>query len=1099
MKAFEQIPVRYTRAGIPLHAGVYGRRTPVGPRGVYVGMTAHGFQYSAQDLPAGNGALTRTGLDSGSVAAEIATRTARADLFRVYAWTLGICVFLTLLHPEVAITLLVAGLIGGWFVRRWDVARRTARVFYDIDSEELVGRLALCNTVGEALARSQCIWHVASEQAVYNRKYHAGASALVGRSSTHASNRAFPGMESNINYWSVPAGPIQLLFLPDQLLVRRGRQWWPLRYAELIAADTTTRFIETGPVPNDTRVVDQTWRFTRKDGGPDLRFNGNHQIPVVLYGELILTSRNGDQLTLQTSNPAAAQAAAAAFRELARIASEALVTPPSSPFRSPDVARPVSTPWAQLAPPRPPPPAPPMNPQAQARAVSAVRAVPSAAPPRLPPPLPVFRQPAMVSEPQPGKPRFVDGREPLTVAGRTIRVPLTYVTERAGYDTDASAIVTTLPVGNAASAMPLPYWPRYSLIDPDQRARYLDWMAGGRVDRSIAVGYVFIFFYGLERRALRDGADADVARLEVTRLLELHGENNSFRRYASDFLAFTQLQDPRAFLAMSAAGVEAQLLPLVASSDSARAAVAAWYHSQQLPLPAEYAAIFVRTMEQAKRGAVVTRAADELLALFRIRYREAFGDGIVLEAAKRPLTIEYRPASATMLGREQTVLLPDVFKKVGQFAKVLRVWNDCVDALRKSATKKGGAKALDAAAWSALPDDLRAELDHPDQDAWDTAVAAAPILASFHLTTMSALAKLTGVPAAEKLTPTQLKRVGQRAADVGYALEPEPRLRTRAIEPGSEVLVWRADAAAIPDAHVHGGVTAMLSLAMTVAMADGVYAPEEDAVISSFLGEMFPLDDPMRARIEAMKQLVVRDPERIGNVAKALRTQRSAADLKKIAAVLVAIAAADGTIAETEEKALKRLYRELGLPAGDFATAITRTGARLERDRAVEVQPAEASARGVPIPRPPETTAPGLRLDQAAIDAIVADTKDVAAILAEVFESGEAEPVSEPEPEAPVSAPTSTPLAPAALPRASEAVTGLAHGLDVRYHAVLDDLLARAKWSPVEIRELGMRHRLMPGAILDTINSWSDEALGNFLIEEADGWNVHRELVEVDS
>ena len=750
--------------------------------------------------------------------------------------------------------------------------------------------------------------------------------------------------------------------------------------------------------------------------------------------------------------------------------------------------------WAQYVPIETPRPPPPPSYQAQAQAIAAVRSVATAPPPRLPPP--AFRAPVAIAEPAGGaEARFLGASETLAHAGRAIPAPLTYIANRASYGTDASTIVLGLPVGIGSRAMPMPYWPRYSESDEDQRARYLDWMAGGRVDPEIPLGYVFIFFYGLERRALVEGLDIGPARAEVTRLLGIYGRSNSFRTYASDFLAFTYLREPESFLRLNGAEVEAALLPLFASSDTARAALAAWHCSRQAPLPADYAAVFVRTMEEAKGGTVVARSADELLALFRIRYREAFGDGVLLEAGKRALTIHYRPASATLSGRDIKVTLPDVFKKVGQFRKIVTIWNDCIDDLRKSNAKKKGARQLDAAAWSALPDDLRAEYDHPDQDRWDGAVAALPWLASFHLGTVGALAKLSGIEPNEKLTVAQLKRIGQRAAELGYALEPEPRLRTRGIDPSSEVLVWRTPATNIPDAKIHGGITAMLSLAMTVAMADGVFTPEEDSVITSFLGEMFALDDPMRARIEAMKQLVVRDPERIGSVAKALRTQRTPAELGKIASVLVAIAASDGSVAQSEEKALKRLYRDLGLPASDLTAAIARAGARLERDAPVEVQSAAPSSGGEAIPPRPPTA--GIRLDRAAIDAIVADTKDVAAILAEVFDADQAEPASTPTPDPPISSPASTPLAPAALPRASEETARLAHTLDVRYHAALEELLGKADWTAASVRALGTRHRLMPGAILDTINAWSDEALGDFLIEDSGDWHVHRELVEV--
>jgi hypothetical protein len=139
---------------------------------------------------------------------------------------------------------------------------------------------------------------------------------------------------------------------------------------------------------------------------------------------------------------------------------------------------------------------------------------------------------------------------------------------------------------------------------------------------------------------------------------------------------------------------------------------------------------------------------------------------------------------------------------------------------------------------------------------------------------------------------------------------------------------------------------------------------------------------------------------------------------------------------------------------------------------------------------------PALQLDRAAIEAIVADTKDVAAMLAEVFEAEPDEPSSGALTPIDSATPPGVPALPLNRPRASDATTKLATGLDVRYHAVLESLLTKDAWTAVEVRGMAERHRLMPAAILDTINAWSDDALGDFLIEDAGDWKINRELAK---
>ena len=74
----------------------------------------------------------------------------------------------------------------------------------------------------------------------------------------------------------------------------------------------------------------------------------------------------------------------------------------------------------------------------------------------------------------------------------------------------------------------MPYWPRYSEVDPIARRAYLQWLSSGRRDPAADIGYVFLFFYGLERRALldlRSGSSSEqelmVIQQEVSDLLEV--------------------------------------------------------------------------------------------------------------------------------------------------------------------------------------------------------------------------------------------------------------------------------------------------------------------------------------------------------------------------------------------------------------------------------------------------------------------------------------------------------------------------------------------------------------------------------------------------
>jgi len=1036
---------------------------------------------------------------------EVRKKLSRTNLFVVY---LGGALFFLLLVASSPFFLfwLTVFAFGGMFVYRWDRERRTARIFYDIDNDEIVNRLALCNAAGESLAKACSLWRIHSSNRTTQSKYHAGANTLIERRPTRCAVGYVKGMILNIEPWTVSVGSQEFLFLPDRLLVREGKRLAAVPYEWLSAEHRSTSFIEDGPVPRDATAVGTTWRFVNKSGGPDLRFNNNRQLPVLGYGELALRSRSGLNTVFQASTPAATWTAANALQELARssCAPSAYAQPAQG---QPLMAQPV-VPQPLLLPPLTPPPAsiprgaapragmpplgtaPPFVPASLPPLTLPPATVPRSAVPRASVPPPRSAQPFVPAPPTPSSRRFVGPTEAFSIAGRNITSLLTFVAATTA-GADASTIVTSLPVGDPRYADPLPYWPSYSEASPHQRARYLDWMAGGRADPNIEIGYVFIFFYGLEWRALCDAADTAVACSEVRRLLHVYGQKSaSFRSYASEFLVFAALARLES---ADEQELERTLGTLFNDSASAAAAVLAWYHSRSRPLPDRYAMRVAASMEDAKRGVVVKRAEQEIGQLFASRYREANGDGILLVAAKRELALQYRPASSTWqrTGVKIAFRVPDVLRRPSQFAPLVRIWNQCVEDLRKATRlKEKHDGELSAEAWAALPEELRAQYDHPHQDRWDVLFASAPKVGRFRIVNAGNLATLGGATKTEKLSAAQLRKVAEIGAALGYAMEPDARAQKKGARWQDEMLVWQAQDSSCPEPKLYGPAFVLLSLAMQVAMADGTLADEEAHVIISMLTKTFNLDESLRTRFVALQHLLARQPVRAAALAKKLQSTRSRDDLLKVGRVLASVAAADGVITDEEHQTLRSLYKALGLSTADLAAAIAGSGARLASDDAVEVRAGTSGETGEQLPSPPRVDRL-VELDQTAIAAILADTRDVAAMLADVFDKEEDE-------DAPVAASAGS-ASQAMREAVPPEIASLAAGLDVRYHGVLAELLSKPTWSGDEIRALARKRNLMPGAIVETINTWSDEIYGEFLIDDSDTWQVRAAILRKQS
>ncbi len=104
---------------------------------------------------------------------------------------------------------------------------------------------------------------------------------------------------------------------------------------------------------------------------------------------------------------------------------------------------------------------------------------------------------------------------------------------------DPSTIYSTLPAVDPSSPENVPklsYFPSYSEMLPEQRGLYLRWLYD--VTNEIDIGYVFVYYYGLERHLVY--GDFDEAFDEI-KLLRKHHDNGSFQSYSASALVHSCL------------------------------------------------------------------------------------------------------------------------------------------------------------------------------------------------------------------------------------------------------------------------------------------------------------------------------------------------------------------------------------------------------------------------------------------------------------------------------------------------------------------------------------------------------------------------------
>ena len=132
------------------------------------------------------------------------------------------------------------------------------------------------------------------------------------------------------------------------------------------------------------------------------------------------------------------------------------------------------------------------------------------------------------------------------------------------------------------------------------------------------------------------------------------------------------------------------------------------------------------------------------------------------------------------------------------------------------------------------------------------------------------------------------------------------------------------------------------------------------------------------------------------------------------------------------------------------------------------------------------TTAPGFKLDMSRVAAISKETAELVNILSAVMQEQEVQKTS--------TKPTIVTVVAKDHPKPCDVPSWLI-SLDSKYHKMAVRLIEKPEWNKSEFQRLAAEFKLMPLGVFDAINEWSDEHLGEFLLEGEDTIRVNINLI----
>ncbi|CNH54590.1 tellurite resistance TerB family protein [Yersinia pekkanenii] len=481
-------------------------------------------------------------------------------------------------------------------------------------------------------------------------------------------------------------------------------------------------------------------------------------------------------------------------------------------------------------------------------------------------------------------------------------------------DVAANEIDSSLPLIDNA--------PDYSTCSPEARRAYLQWLSEGRKSPNADIGYVFLFFYGLEHRILIDAAIDPVAKkefpileTEINRLLKIYGKNNAFNHYAQNLLVYLSRVNIEEKLYLSSppstrnASTELPLALLVGLGQLA---------VDQKPLSAEWALAWGEADPVINQNISMVHCANVFSSLFQQRYRAQYGDGFLLPVNKTKLLIFYRPASAGLMGQEffqQMGDLPNVAVCKAHRDKLRPIFEACqqdLDIYNRFASGNPKKKmSLEGQLLMPMPlwsEALKSELEN---------IKAKVGYGLLMITLDELFLRLStacDTKPLECLSRSQVMALTYALASLHVGIEPDVRADNHTPVLQDIVALFPIESMVAESATIATYRVTMLAveLACAAVMVDGCIGEPESKILTQHIDAWGYISPGQRMRLKAYLQPGIRK----SNTLLALKNNLEPLSLdnrRAIARFLAHLIQVEGTITPQDVKFLERVYKRFAL------------------------------------------------------------------------------------------------------------------------------------------------------------------------------------------
>lgn len=671
-----------------------------------------------------------------------------------------------------------------------------------------------------------------------------------------------------------------------------------------------------------------------------------------------------------------------------------------------------------------------------------------------------------ISENQ-SKAKWISPRKKITIGEKTITGGLFYFGGVLIDDygrTESSLVDDGLSIKNSSYTFTdysLEYWPSFQSLSPKCRGAYIDWLASDRDMPDTPIGYLFLYFYGLERRITMDYKGglisnqkcAEICK-EILRLKSIFKKNYSFNGYSSRLLSYISIVHPSVFC-LSDDEIEGSTHLDILKVKLARVA------KNKKPLNSNLAYAWIRKHPDYNFRTPSRRCPEEFKALFTQKYKENYHDGIIIKPSRTKLQLFYKPANGSMdyfkFGPSDLYDTTVLSAPVKKLAAIATQCTDELDTYSRYLGKKNTHKE-DIDAIALLPKDIINEF-------------GTPLVKDFRLLFKNIIKNKDGIcdfkdfwlhtkcPLPKKVNKKERELICNLAENLGYSLAPHPVLHGSKFNLDDPIVIYERDfSAKLENSTVFDSIAIKLRLGTIIANADLKIHSNEVFFLQNIIHSNDNLTPQEKLSLEAYLKWLLNTSSNFNGPKSSLAKLRNK-DKEVVRKMLIDVALSDGKIHPNEVKEIEKLYTALGLdkstvPADIHALSSGKKG-HINKTSSVSVASGEK--------RP-------FKIDENVLSAHEAETKEAQSILKKVFKDED-----EIESEESLEVPTESTLENKAL--------------DI-YRAISD----KDKIEISEFERICSEYDFFVDAAIDAINEWSFDKVSAPVIESDTDIIINREI-----